>query len=248
MRPKGNSNGRRIRLAATTVLLLIGAAGAYAAGTQESGASGTPKRTIEVMGSGTATGQPDVATVRLGVESRDADVKTAVDDVASKMQKVMSALAAAGIADRDIATTSYSVRFNENPSNDQSGSQSSGVYLVEDVAEVTVRDLSALGTVLDRSLSAGANRVDDVEFGISDPSALDREARRLAYEDAKSRADQLAKLSGVTITGVAQINDVNNTPRPVNSMLKAASFGGAPPVSAGSLSETITLHVVYEVR
>ena len=64
---------------------------------------------ITVVGQGTAYGQPDQATVVVGVETFAATVAEATAQNQTTLDNVMAALTAAGIAAEDIQTTKYSL-------------------------------------------------------------------------------------------------------------------------------------------
>lgn len=258
------------------VFLVTGTVTAFASGTAQSSAH----RTFRVNGSGTASGTPDMAVVTLGVQSQEQNVQSAVKVNARKMAAVEKVLKAEGVAEKDIITFSYNVRFVEKQdaspvaAPQQSSSKSApapvapqpkprepllpsatvrgmpaGSYLVTDMIQVTVRDMAKVGTIVDKAIAAGANRIEGVSFAVSDPLKLEARARQQAYADAHRRAEQLAKLSGVTLGTVQKITDVSRPPRPVSSPVRfLASNASVTPVNPGQYEVTVTLQVVFEVH
>jgi len=206
-------------------------------------------RTIEVSGYGSATGAPDIAVVRLGVEHRSTRVKNALDDTKRAMDAVLAAVRTAGVAATDIATVSYNVNFiPEDNSGRSADNGTAGSYRVIDVAAITVRDLTGLGTVLDAATAAGANSIQGISFDISDPAKLEAAARDAAMKDAENRAGQLARLASVKLGGVLSISESDGGPRSGGPVLRAAAFSGAPPVSPGELSIQVNVRVSYAIQ
>ena len=69
-----------------------------------------PEHTISVSGTGTVTLKPDVADLHLGVLINRSTVKAAQADAAGAMTRVIAALKALGIADKDIQTSNVSLQ------------------------------------------------------------------------------------------------------------------------------------------
>lgn len=239
----------RVRPAPAAAILLFFAA-ASAANAQGSAEHSSP-RTIQVSGYGSAAGAPDIAVVRIGVEHRSTEVKTALGETKRAMDAVLAAMRAAGVAARDIATVSYDVNFIPGDSSGGPGDRAAGAaagYRVGDVAAVTVRDLTNLGAVLDAATAAGANSIQGISFDLSDPSKLERQARDAAMSDAHNRAAQLAQLASVKLGMVLSISEAGGEPRTGGPSLRAAAFAGAPPVSPGELSVDVSVRVSYAIQ
>ena len=203
--------------------------------------------TITVSGVGKVVTAPDVADVRLGVAFNRPTVKAARADAAAAMTKVIAALKALGIADRDIQTTNvslqptYDYNVNTNPPRITGYSLSNGVA-------VTIRNLDKVGDAIDNSLAAGATTLDGVSFRVDDPARAQKQARTDAMAQAKASADALAAAAGVTITGVASITE---TATPVPYPIFYGTASGAPakdmatPIQPGTTDVTLTVSVVY---
>ena len=71
-------------------------------------------------------------------------------------------------------------------------------YDLANVVEVTVRDLGALGAVVDGALTAGATSLDGLTFRVDDPREAERAARTAAVGEARARADVLAAAAGLS--------------------------------------------------
>lgn len=240
-------------LAAVVGLATLTGCGAAlpAAGTAATDAAST--HTIVVAGSGTAYGQPDIATIQIGVQTRNPNAGTSVSENTDKMNTITAALKAMGIADKDIQTTNFSV-YGQQDYDPQTG-QPTGTttYFVDNTVSITVRDLTTLGAVLGQATDAGANSVYGISFGVSDPAALEAEARTKAMADAKTRAEQLASAAGVSLGEPMTISEyAYSNPTPYVAVDRAASTGiggGAPvPVSSGQLQVTLQVNVTYVIK
>lgn len=204
---------------------------------------------ISVSGSGVVYGEPDQAVVELGVSVTDEDLSTATREANERTSDILEALTALDIAPEDVRTTRYSVwpeeRYSEN------NTPQTVRYRVDSGLSVTVRDFARLGEVLSAALEAGANTVGNVSFTLSDPAALEAEARSLAVEDARAKAEQLASLSGVSLGPVLMISNVSGTgspiPFPAARMQMEASAADVP-VAAGQLSVSSSVQVRYAIQ
>lgn len=206
----------------------------------------TSTGTIVVSGTGRVAVQPDVADLRLGVTVAKPTVEAARGEAAATMDAILRAVDGAGVARADVRTAMLSVQ----PRYDYRDGRAPVLtgYEIANVVEVSVRDLSALGGVIDATLTAGATSMDALSFRLADPRPAEREARRQAMAEARARADVLAEAAGVTVKGVSDI--VEGQPmRPPGPVAKAQRMALAAdagtPVEAGTLEVAVTVSVTY---
>ena len=156
--------------------------------------------TIVVSGTGRVAVEPDVAELRLGVAIARPTVEAARAAAAEAMAAILAALTGAGVARRDVRTTLLSVQ----PRYDYRDGKAPALtgYDLANVVEVTVRDLGALGAVVDGALTAGATSLDGLTFRVDDPREAERAARTAAVGEARARADVLAAAAGLSVAGV----------------------------------------------
>ena len=215
----------------------------------ERGANDLQTGTIVVAGTGRVSVKPDLADLRLGVSVARPTVAAARTVAAEAMEAILAAVHAAGVEPRDVRTTLLSVQprydYRENQPPALTGHE------LSNVVEVTVRDLSRLGEVVDATLQAGAASLDGLSFRLADPAPAEREARTRAMAEARARADVLAEAAGLVIVGVSDIVEGGTLlpPTPLmkaERMLSAANAG--TPVEAGSLEISVTVTVTYRAR
>jgi hypothetical protein len=140
--------------AAFTGLLATGPAMTASAQTPSVTTDGT---LLSVSADASASRVPDIATLSTGVVTQSADANSALRANAEQMNKVMTAVKAAGIAERDIQTSGISIqpqyRYAENQPPAITG------YQASNTVNLKVRDIGKLGKVLDALVASGANQV-----------------------------------------------------------------------------------------
>jgi uncharacterized protein YggE len=220
-------------------------------------------RSITVVGQGEVKAKPDIATVNLGVEVTAPTVSEAMTQANARMKAILAAMKSLGIADKDVQTSNFSINFErQNPpvpltSDTTSGTKTesnqapAGLYRVNNMIQVTIHQMDKVGDVLDAAIEAGANNIWGVSFGLDDTDALEVQAREKAVEDARARAESLAKLNNVAVGDVIAISEViGGSPSP--SYVEAASLrglgGGGAPVEPGELTFSTQIQIVYGIR
>jgi uncharacterized protein YggE len=239
-----------VGLIAGPVLASAGAPRGYAAPVAGAAGDTTPQHTIAVTGSGKVTVTPDMATIQLGVAIQRQTAKAAREAAAAAMTKVVAAIRALGIDDKDITTAMVSLGPIYNYPNNASPVITG--YQLSNAVSVKVRDLTKLSDVLDDGVAAGATTVDGVSFDVADRSAAETQARDAAVKDAKAKADTYAKGLGVTITGVASVTENVSTPIWYGNMYNSVAGGAADKAASpstpglpGSTDGTITVQVSF---
>lgn len=232
-------------LAGLLVGLLAGPAFAAQdeAGTAGGSAPATPEHTISVTGTGTVFVVPDTAELRLGVVIQKAKVVEARDAAAQTMARVVAALRKAGVAERDIQTSTYSLQpvyaYPANKAPRLTG------YEIRSGLRVTVRDLDAAGPAIDAALGAGATTLDDLRLVVADPSAAEREAREAAVAAARAKADTLAEAADTRIVGVASITESVATPPWPYYRGAAIEDAAGTVVEPGTSEVEVTVSIAY---
>lgn len=204
-------------------------------------------RTISVNGVGQVTLAPDVAYVYVGVQSQSAEVADALTQNNQKAQAISDALQQLGIETSDIQTSSFNIAPQQNygPQGEITGT----TYNVNNTVYVTVRNLQTLGQLLDVVVRAGANSINSVTFDVLDKNQGLSEARRLAVESARSQADEIAQMAGVTVSELQSMNVYNSSaPVPVDNRGTFATDAAQVPVSAGQIIIRVEVGAVYTIQ
>lgn len=203
-------------------------------------------RLISVRGIGRVAVKPDTAVVRLGAELRAPTLAEATADVARRSSAVIGRVKSLGVAERDISTVTYSIDPMAAPRRTDEDPPRIVAYRVVNVVQVKVRDLNAVGRVLDGALSAGANTIAGLQFTLDDPSKAEAEARALAVKAAASTAQQLASAAGVGLGELMSLTE-GAPSRPVMPRMAAEALMAAAPLSAGPV-ESGQIEIVVSVE
>jgi uncharacterized protein YggE len=207
------------------------------------------KRTITVPGAGTIVVEPDVASVRLGVNVLAETAGAARESAASTMKAVLEAVTKQGVARRDVRTMLVSL----NPTMDYSEGKGPRItgYQVQNSVAITLRDLAQTGELIDAALGAGASTLDSLEFRLEDPTAAADEARTAAMADARARATTIARAAGSRVGDVVAVVEgaplSPPMPFPAARMaLKAES--SSTPVESGTQEISVSVSVTFELK
>lgn len=200
---------------------------------------------ISVTGNGVAYGEPDMATVELGVQITHEDLAAANEEAAQTATQLFAAMAELGIAEEDVRTAYFNVWLETNYESRLEAGPSTPQYRVSNVLSVTVRDIDQVGAVLSRGLEAGANTVNSVNYSISNSDALADEARELAVADARRKAEQLASLSGVSLGEVVMIQDGQGSSAPPAFRAAFSAEAADVPVSGGQLAVNASVQIRF---
>lgn len=212
--------------------------------------------TMVMTGHGEVTAAPDTALITSGVTTEGETARDALDANTKAMSQLIETLKAANIATRDIQTSNFSVNPNyvysdERDANGYTKPPKIMGYQVSNTVTVRVRDLPALGTILDKAVSVGANTVNNIAFSVADPSKLYDEARKAAFADARDKADLYAEAAGVSLDRILNISEqqnFNQPPRPYAMKTMAQDMAAAPvPVQAGELTFAIDVAVTWDL-
>lgn len=213
-------------------------------------------RSLFINGTGTTDISPDIAYVNIGVHSEAASAVTAVSMNNTSSQKVMDALTGLGVLAGDLRTSNFSIGtlIKTDP---QTGAVTGTVYAVDNNIIVTVRDLAKLGDLLDKSIQAGANNINNVQFDLSDNTAALKSARADAMKDAVKQAQEIAKAAGISLGAIQNISYYESVPvfsGPSSYMDYGKGGGAGPrasvsvPVNPGQITITAAVTITYAIK
>ena len=218
---------------------------------QES-ATGSQQTGIWVDGTGSVSAASDVADLSFGVETRADTVADARAEAASAMDAVIASLGTSGVAGDDIRTTHFSIQpvtvYEEGPRGDQTPKIVG--YRVSNFATARIRDLSAVGGIIDAAAAGGdAVRINGIGLAVDDPQPLEVEARKLALEDATAKAEQIASVMNVTLGDPVYISQYGGAPRVAReSVAFALSADASTPISGGQQEIRVGVQVVFAIE
>lgn len=212
------------------------------------GAPASAQAGIVVTGEGSISVEPDMAQATLGVEVSAATANDAQQEAARQMDAVISELKKLGIGDKDIRT----VQFNISPEYDHSTrSPVLKGYRATNLVQVTLRDISRVGDILDAVTAQGATRIHGIGFSVSNPAAAGQQGREEAMKQAREKAEQLARLGGVALGRPVAIEETLSAP-PTSMDARQEAVMAAPdmrtPISPGTQEIRTAVRVVYSIQ
>lgn len=186
-----------------------------------------PERSVTTSGMATVKMAPDRAWVTVGIEARAPKSQDAQKKAAVVMQAIQAQLKALGIPDNAIRTISFNLNADWDYTNNKRVLRG---YVVSNMVEVKVDDITKVGDVLDRSISAGGNAIHGVRWDLQNRERVDRDALRQAVEDAKQRAEVSVAAAGARLGPVMRINEQRSdySPRMDMMMMQRGAVAAAP--------------------
>ena len=212
---------------------------------------------ILVSGEGRISVEPDLAIVNIGVEAQAETVAQARGDAAEAMTSVVDAVKGRGLSDADIQTTSFNIwpqyQYEEIERDGRRVNRQVLVgYTVSNSAAIKVRDLGAIGPIVDEVAEAGGDftRINGISFTVEDTKPFMDDLREAAFQEAEAKAEQLAGLAGIELGQAVFISEGVATPDVVRSNLAfraVAAESAMTPISAGETELRLTISALFGI-
>ena len=182
---------------------------------------------INVSGEGKVKTEPDQALIIISVETKGNDAKDVKKENDKKMDAVLKMIKNANIAKEDFQTQ----RVSLNPNYDYE--KKKNYYLATQTVQILLKDLSKYDELMEATVEAGINRINNVEFKTSKLTQLQSDARKLAIKDAKTKAEDFVSVLGQKVGKAITISDNSSgyNPQPIlyrSMKTEAMSDGSAP--------------------
>jgi uncharacterized protein YggE len=208
----------------------------------------TPLNTVTSQGNGTAPTAPDMAQMSFGVTAQNADAKVALDTASKTAEQIATALKNVGVKAEDIQTANVSLY----PQQDYREGQAPVIlgYQASISVNAKVRDLGAVGDVIAAATNAGATNIGGPTFTLDDDAAAREAAIADAVDDARTRAEAMAKAAGKSVGAVIAISETGVSVPKVyyDERAVAADMAGSVPIEPGQLDITASVTVVFELK
>lgn len=211
-------------------------------------AEDSDRRTISLSVTGSVETTPDKVDIATGVTSEGQTARDALDKNTEAMSKVVAGLKDAGIDPKDIQTSNFSISPIYERKKQGQAAFITG-YRVTNQVHITVRDTEKLGEILDRITTLGANEIGSIAFGVSEPDALEDEARKDAMRQAIANAQLYAEAASVELGPVLTIMEESGgfIPRGMEAAAPMAMAKNVP-IEAGTTKLEVRLRVTWELR
>lgn len=215
-------------------------------------AAESPDRFVSVDGHATMTVEPDIATIRMAVSARAAEVDSARREVVEGTRRFLEFAEDQGIDDRKIRSFGLSVQPQYRWNRDEERQEFVG-YVVTRQLVVELDELDKLGAVMEGAVSTGVNQVQPPELKRSDERELRRRALADATRDARANADQIARSLNARLGAartVTSSNVVVPDPRSfrVAQMAMEADTSGADTYSTGQITIEASVSAQFDLE
>jgi uncharacterized protein YggE len=204
---------------------------------------------LEVSATGEATRVPDLAIISAGVVTRQTTATAAIQENAARMERVLSALKRAGIAERDIQTSSINLnpeyRYQDNRAPELVG------YSASNQVSIRFHDIRNTGKILDALVAEGANQINGPTLTIDKPEAALDEARLKALANGRARADVYARALGRRVARIVSISESGGSypvPPPMPMMMEARNQAADSKILPGEQKLQVTLSIVFDLQ
>lgn len=204
---------------------------------------------LDVVAVGEVSRVPDIVRINAGVATQAPTASAAIAQNAQRMRSVLTALKQAGIANRDIQTSSINLspdyRHVENRAPELVG------YRASNEVSIRFRDIASTGKIIDALVAQGANQINGPMLGIDKPEEALDQARAEALRVARARAELYAKAMGKRVARIISVSEGGGQfqpyPRPV--MAEARSMDAASTkIEPGEQTLSASLSVSFELE
>ncbi|MEK9178684.1 MAG: SIMPL domain-containing protein [Patescibacteria group bacterium] len=210
----------------------------------------TQSNLFQVQGTGEAAGVPKTASFQVGVTKTANTPDSAQDQTNESANQIISELKKLGISEKNIKTTDYSVNPQYRFPQVGESQQISG-YTVTQTLEVKVEDVDLASRAIDISVTNGANLVSGLSFVLTDEEKLnlENEARKEAIDKAKLKAESIAKISGIRLGRIINIEEnFGGVPIPLRAQGAIEEHKVQTEILPGESKVTVTVTLFYETR
>jgi uncharacterized protein len=235
-----SSRLRALALGGIAAFAVVAAGGASGAA-GETAATGSAVRSITTTGTGAALSVPNRAAFSFGVTTQAKNASGALNGNNNEMRKVIEAIKKAGVAAKDVQTSSVSLSPRYSPD----GEEIVG-FTATNTVNATIRGVSRSGAVIDAAVKAGANQIYGPTFTRSDETVLYRRALSTAVANARGKAQTLARAAKVRLGPVRSIVESSAGPVPLAEKAAAADVGA--PIEPGTQRVEAAVMVEFALR
>lgn len=205
---------------------------------------------LDISATGESKRVPDVAVISAGVVTQAAEAAGAMRENAQRMSAVVAALRKAGVAERDIATSTVTLnpqyRYGENVPPVITG------YQAVNTVTVRFREVAKSGAVLDALVAQGANQINGPSLQLDQPEAAEDEARADAVRKARARAELYAGAAGLKVKRILSISEsggyVPQPPMPYAVRSMAGKEAADTAILPGEQTISVTVSVSFELE
>jgi uncharacterized protein YggE len=204
---------------------------------------------LDVSATGDVTRVPDIAIITAGVVTRSTTAGSALQQSATRMDRVIAALKRAGVQDRDIQTSNINLNPEYTYANDQPPKLNG--YTASNQLTIRFRNIANSGRILDALVAEGANQINGPSLTLDKPEAALDEARARAVAAGRARADLYARSLGLRVVRVVAVSESGGyspPPMPPMAMMAERSQAADSKILPGEQKLSVTLAMTFELQ
>jgi len=153
--------------------------------------------TMTLTGQGQVTSIPNIAIIRLGVQSTGDNLVPTQSENAQISQAILQSLKELGVT--DIKTFQYLIDKNYIY---EDGKRIDNGYTIRNIFEIKLSYIDQVGKVIDSAVNSGANVVEFISFEVADPEFYYQQALNLAVMNAIQKAKSISMNLGVPMDSI----------------------------------------------
>ncbi|MDD2494319.1 MAG: SIMPL domain-containing protein [Tissierellia bacterium] len=151
-------------------------------------------RIMTLTGQGQISLVPNIAIIRLGVQTLGQNLVTIQSENSRKSQAIIQVLKNMGIS--DIKTFQYTI---DKIFDYENGKQIDRGYSVRNIIEIRTNNMDRTGAIIDAAVKTGANVVDFISFDVTDKEYYYQQALNLATMNAIQKSKSLSVALGISV-------------------------------------------------
>ncbi len=164
--------------------------------------------TVSTTGTGKVFATPDLATFTVSVSETRPTTQEASQAANQKTSQVLAVFASRGVRQTDIKTSQLSVYPTyDYPDGKQVLKGQQATQSIDGKLRNVPADGSTVALLIDALAAIDGITVSSVNFDVDNKTPLRAQARRIAFAEAKVKAEQFAQLSGQPLGTPFSINE-----------------------------------------
>lgn len=214
---------------------------------------------LHVRGEAELKVAPNQVTVLLGVTTQNKTAKRALSDNSQLMNKIIAAINKKGITKKELNTQRFGVQpiWSSRPRNFSGSEEWKSTitgYRVNNTIKVVTAQIDLVGELINVATTAGANQVQSINFGLSNPREYRKQAIETAIKNAKEDAEFVAEASELMVSGIKTIHLDGSVPSTERVQRKSyarsalssvADSSDVPPIKSDDITVRASVSVEY---
>lgn len=215
------------------------------------------QNTISFTGTGEIFAKPDLALITFAVQNEAKTVAEAVSENTQKMNAVIDAIKKLGVEIKDLKTASFNI-YPRYEFRDKeivcmaypcpTGERVLVGYEVYQSLQVKIRNLEKVGGIIQSATDMGATDASGLQFIVENEDELRGQARKMAIDEAKSKAKELVLQLGVKLGRIVNFSEGGAWPVPYFAKAEAVGVIETPQIEPGENKISITVTITYEIH